>query len=141
VYHFSLFFINQSNAHITATGLTFSLKSLFLYCNLFFNLTASQRPISLYSDPDAEYLAFPTIYCGQKRVDNKERSVPVHYSDIVKWELRSVDRRVAQSVPNIFFKLKKIQLTRWADQVVLSWQRRLFYAFPSKLENFAEYGK
>ncbi|CAC5391307.1 unnamed protein product [Mytilus coruscus] len=65
-----------------------------------------QRPISLYSDPDAEYLSFPTIFCGQRRPDNKERSVSVHYTDIVKWELRSMDRRVAQSVPNIFFKLK-----------------------------------
>ena len=23
-----------------------------------------QHPLSLYSDPDAEYLAFPTIFCG-----------------------------------------------------------------------------
>ena len=82
-----------------------------------------QRPISLYSDPDAEYLAFPRIYCGQKRVDNKERSVPVHYSDIVKWELRSVDRRVAQSVPNIFFKLKKIQLKNISDKANLALRR------------------
>ncbi|VDI23871.1 Hypothetical predicted protein [Mytilus galloprovincialis] len=32
-----------------------------------------QRPISLYSDPDAEYLSFPTIFCGQRRPDNKDR--------------------------------------------------------------------
>ncbi|VDI82040.1 Hypothetical predicted protein [Mytilus galloprovincialis] len=66
-----------------------------------------QRPISLYSDPDAEYLSFPTIFCGQRRPDNKDRSVSVHYTDIVKWELRSMDRRVAQSVPNIFFQVKE----------------------------------
>ncbi|VDI56073.1 Hypothetical predicted protein [Mytilus galloprovincialis] len=43
-----------------------------------------QRPISLYSDPDAEYLSFPTIFCGQRRPDNKDRSVSVHYTDIVQ---------------------------------------------------------
>lgn len=69
-----------------------------------------QHAISLYSDPDAEYLAFPSIFCGKSRPDNKDRHVPVQYTDIVKWELRSVDRRAAQSVPNLFFKLKKIQL-------------------------------
>ncbi|CAC5400691.1 unnamed protein product [Mytilus coruscus] len=82
-----------------------------------------QRPISLYSDPDAEYLSFPTIFCGQRRPDNKERSVSVHYTDIVKWELRSMDRRVAQSVPNIFFKLKKIQLKNISDKVNLALRR------------------
>ncbi|CAC5416667.1 unnamed protein product [Mytilus coruscus] len=66
-----------------------------------------QRPISLYSDPDAEYLSFPTIFCGQRRPDNKERSVSVHYTDIVKWELRSMDRRVAQSVPKTYFQVKE----------------------------------
>ncbi|XP_071176458.1 uncharacterized protein [Mytilus edulis] len=82
-----------------------------------------QRPISLYSDPDAEYLSFPTIFCGQRRPDNKERSVSVHYTDIVKWELRSMDRRVEQSVPNIFFKLKKIQLKNISDKVNLALRR------------------
>ncbi|CAC5394741.1 unnamed protein product [Mytilus coruscus] len=82
-----------------------------------------QRPISLYSDPDAEYLSFPTIFCGQRRPDNKDRSVSVHYTDIVKWELRSMDRRVAQSIPNIFFKLKKIQLKNISDKVNLALRR------------------
>ncbi|XP_063442198.1 uncharacterized protein LOC134722507 [Mytilus trossulus] len=82
-----------------------------------------QRPISLYSDPDAEYLSFPTIFCGQRRPDNKDRSVSVHFTDIVKWELRSMDRRVAQSVPNIFFKLKKIQLKNISDKVNLALRR------------------
>ncbi|XP_033725385.1 uncharacterized protein LOC117315345 [Pecten maximus] len=67
----------------------------------------NQRPLSLYEDKDAEYLCFPSIFCGQKRKENSERQIPVHYSDIAKWELRSVDRRAAHSVPNIFFKLKK----------------------------------
>ena len=62
-----------------------------------------QHPLSLYQDKDAEYLCFPTIFCGQTPPSRDERLVPVHYSDIVKWELRSVDRRAAQSVPNNIF--------------------------------------
>jgi hypothetical protein len=41
----------------------------------------------------------------------------------VKWELRSVDRRAAQSVPNLFFKLKKIQLKNISDKVHLALRR------------------
>ncbi|XP_062614791.1 uncharacterized protein LOC134276564 [Saccostrea cucullata] len=83
----------------------------------------NQKPISLFTDKDAEYLCFPTIFCGQRRVENEEREVPVHYSDIAKWELRSVDRRAAQSVPNIFFKLKKIQIKQVSDKVNLALRR------------------
>ena len=81
-----------------------------------------QHPLSLYHDVDAEYLCFPTIFCGQRR-PSKERTVQVHYSDIVKWELRSVDRRAAQSVPNIFFKHKKLQMKQISDKVNLAVRR------------------
>ena len=76
-----------------------------------------QHPLSLYQDKDAEYLCFPTIFCGQRRPENAERLVSVHYTDVVKWELRHLDRRAAQSVPNIFFKLKKIQMKQISDTV------------------------
>ena len=82
-----------------------------------------QHPLSLYHDVDAEYLCFPTIFCGQKRPTKEERTIPVHYSDIVKWELRSVDRRAAQSVPNIFFKHKKLQMKQISDKVNLAVRR------------------
>ena len=77
----------------------------------------------LYQDPDAEYLAFPSIFCGQKSTDNAVRTVPIHYSDIVKWELRNVDRRVANNVPNIFFKMKKLQMKQVSDKVNLALRR------------------
>ncbi|XP_061196513.1 uncharacterized protein LOC133204782 [Saccostrea echinata] len=83
----------------------------------------NQKPISLFTDKDAEYLCFPTIFCGHRRTESEERVVPVHYSDIAKWELRSVDRRAAQSVPNIFFKLKKIQIKQVSDKVNLALRR------------------
>ena len=81
------------------------------------------HPLSLYQDKDAEYLCFPTIFCGQTPPSRDERLVPVHYSDIVKWELRSVDRRAAQSVPNIFFKHKKLQMKQISDKVNLAVRR------------------
>ena len=66
----------------------------------------NNKPLDLFIDKDCEYLSFLTIFCGERRVDNKGRLVPVHYSTVCKWEMRSWDRRVAQSVPNIFYKLK-----------------------------------
>ena len=61
-----------------------------------------QQPVGVFSDPDAEYLLFPTIFCGQGRVPETARKVKVSYGDICKWELRSENRRVAMCVPNIF---------------------------------------
>ena len=37
-----------------------------------------QRPLSIYQDVDSEYLCFPTIFCGQRRLQNAERPVPVN---------------------------------------------------------------
>jgi hypothetical protein len=53
----------------------------------------------------------PTIYCGKRQADNSERW---------EWELRSRDRRVAQSVPNIFYKLKKLQIRQIQGSASLS---------------------
>lgn len=60
--------------------------------------------------------SFPTIFFfGKQRAPSKEREVSVSYSTICKWELRSKDRRVAESVPNIFYKLKKLQIKQIQD--------------------------
>ena len=85
-----------------------------------------QRPLSIYQDTDSEFLCFPTIYCGQRRIENSDRLIPVSYSDIAKWELRSSDRRAANSVPNIFFKMKKIQMKQLNDKVNLAFRRGQF---------------
>ena len=55
-------------------------------------------------------MAYPNIFLGQKRPDNTQRMVDVHYSDICKSELRYADRRAAMCVENIFFKAKKLQM-------------------------------
>ena len=78
------------------------------------------RPLGIFTDKDSEFLSFPTIYCGKRQADNNERLVPVHYSTMCKWELRSKDRRVAQSVPNIFYKLKKLQIRQIQGSASLS---------------------
>ena len=66
------------------------------------------KPLGIFMEKDSEFLSSPTIYCGKTRADNKEGTTSVQYSTICKWKLR--DRRVAQSVPNIFYKLKKLQI-------------------------------
>ena len=71
-------------------------------------------------DKDSEYLSFPTIFCGKRRATNNERKVPVSYSTICKWELRCQDRRAATSVPNIFYKLKKLQIKQIQDSACIS---------------------
>ena len=80
----------------------------------------NSTPLGLFQDIYSEYLAFPSIYCGQPRLDNASRAVPVHYSTICKWELRNVDRRVAMNIPNIFFKLKRLQIKQIRDKVTLA---------------------
>ena len=70
-----------------------------------------------------EYLAFPSIFCGQTHPTNTEREIPVHYSDICKYELRCVDRRAASNVANLFFKLKKLQTKQVLDKVTLAVRR------------------
>ena len=84
-----------------------------------------QTPLSLFQDKDAEYLSFPSIYCGERmkfeHVTNKNDKL--HYSDLCKWELRAEDRRAAQSVPNLFFKAKKLQIQQVAQKGTLSMKR------------------
>ena len=78
------------------------------------------KPLGIFLDKDSEYLSFPSIFCGKRRPDNNERKVPVSYSTIAKWELRSQDRRAAMSVPNIFYKLKKLQIKQIQDSACIS---------------------
>lgn len=62
----------------------------------------SNHPISVFKDQYCEELAYPGIFCGEVRGDNKDRSAPVYYSDSCKSELRRSDRSVAKCIENIF---------------------------------------
>ena len=85
-----------------------------------FALAEGNKPLGLFMDKDSEFLSFPTIFCGRRRPTNKERKVPVSYSTVAKWELRCQDRRAPQSVPNIFYKLKKLQIKQVQDTACIS---------------------
>ncbi|XP_062579577.1 uncharacterized protein LOC134241554 [Saccostrea cucullata] len=77
-------------------------------------------PVSIFMEKDSEELAFPAIFCGRRRPSNTERPVRVTYGEIVKSELRNVDRRAARSVENLFFKTKKIQMKTLIDQTQIA---------------------
>ena len=41
------------------------------------------RPLSIFRDQYSEELAYPGIFLGQKRPDDKERLTSIYYSDIL----------------------------------------------------------
>ena len=94
-----------------------------------------ERVINLYAflkiRQYCEELAYPNIFCGQRRADNSERFVPVHYSDICKSELRRTDRRAAKCVENIFFKTKKLQMkiNNYNTSCILAWRANMDIQF------------
>ncbi len=65
------------------------------------------KPLSVFRDQFSEELAYPGMFLGQKRPNEKERQKSVFYSEICKSELRRSDRRAAMCIENIFFKTKK----------------------------------
>ena len=77
-------------------------------------------PVCVFKDKYAEKLAYPNIYCGQSRPDNKLRKVPVYHSEICKSELRHQDRRDAQDPDNPLFKTKKLQMKMMLDKVPIA---------------------
>ena len=82
-----------------------------------------QHPLNLFQDADAEYLSFPTIYCGERRRLTTTNGNDIHYAELCKWELRNVDRRVANNIPNLFFKAKKLQIKQVAEKGSLAMRR------------------
>ena len=114
---------DDSFAHRPTGNLDTCLQSVdFREFNQILSVAPGEKnsPIGLYQDFHSEVLSFPTIFCGKKRAENSERVVPLHYSDVCKWELRNVDRRVAMCIPNIFFKLKRLQIKQIQDKVSLA---------------------
>ena len=75
-----------------------------------------KRPV--FHDPLAEYLAFPTIYCG--KTYPVKRDHPIQQRHIFKYELQSVDTKVASNIPNIIWKGKHKQIKQIKDKVSLA---------------------
>ena len=80
-------------------------------------------PLSIFRDKYSEELAYPGIFVGQKRPENDNRLVDVHYSDICKSELRQSDRRAAMCIENIFFKTKKIANEDSCGEITSSFEK------------------
>ena len=70
----------------------------------------------IFHEPLAEYICFPSIFCGQKCPSNNERVYPVQIHELFKYELHSADTRVASNIPNIFWKVKHKQIKQIADR-------------------------
>ena len=83
----------------------------------------NNSPLSVFIDKDIEELAFIDIFCGQSREQDQPRKVSVHYTDIVKSELRRSDRRSAGNVDNIFFKTQKVQMKHLLDKTQLAMRK------------------
>ena len=73
------------------------------------------RPVSIFLASNSEELSYPNIFGGQARAQS--HPVKIHYSNIVKSELRRSDRRVETCIDNLFFKLKKCQMQTVTSKV------------------------
>ena len=79
-----------------------------------------QRPI--FTDCDTEYLCFPTIFCGERRSPNPHHKL--NKTEIYKYELRSIDQRVANNIPNLFWKTKAKQINQMKQKVSFALRRK-----------------
>ncbi|CAC5385253.1 unnamed protein product [Mytilus coruscus] len=50
----------------------------------------NNQPISIFTEKTAKEQAYPGIFCGQARIPNDQRTVPVSYGEKVKSELRDL---------------------------------------------------
>ena len=92
---------------LTPTDFVDDTERLYIY-----NVAPGEEstPLSIFRDQYSEELAYPGIFLGQTRPEERQRLTPVHYSEICKSELRRSDRRSAMCIENIFFKTKKLQM-------------------------------
>ena len=91
--------------------------------NKILTLAPGEGKIPVFKDPLAEYLVFPTKFCGQTRPSNSERKRNVHTSDIFKAELKHKDKRVCLDPANIFWKAKHLQIQKFTSKVTLALRR------------------
>ena len=111
--------VNESSINEATAPSTNTLLDDISTVSIIFAPGEGKRPV--FHNPFAEYLAFPTIYCGKVRTDDRPRRI--QQRDIFKYELRSVDTRVASHIPNIFWKAKHKQIKQIMDKVTLAVRR------------------
>ncbi len=86
-------------------------------------IAPGEGQIPVFREPNAEYLSFPTIFCGKTRPKNTERHRKVHTSSIFKAEMRNADLRVATNIQNIFWKAKHMQVKHVTEKFTLALRR------------------
>ena len=112
---------SQTDVEVNAPSINTLLDDLHVDSNnmsLTFTPGEGKRPI--FHEHLAEYICFPSIFCGQKHPSNNERAYPVQICELFKYELHSADTRVASNIPNIFCKAKHKQIKQIADKVSLA---------------------
>ena len=67
-------------------------EDYFDVSNKILTLAPGEGKIPVFIDPLAEYLVFPTKFCGQTRPSNSECRLDVHTSDIFKAELKHKEK-------------------------------------------------
>ena len=91
--------------------------------NKILTMAPGEGKIPVFKEPLAEYLVFPTKFCGKTRTSNSDRKRYVHTSDIFKAELKHKDKRVWSDPANIFWKAKHLQIQKFASKVTLALRR------------------
>ena len=84
----------------------------------------NSKPVSIFTDTYSEELCFYEIFIGTGRKTNLEREVPVNNNDIVKSEIQNTDRRVAQNIPNLFYKLRKAQIKHVSGKAMVAMRKK-----------------
>ena len=90
---------NDTNEALTSPSTDTMLDDI---SNMAITFAPGEGKKPVFHDPLAESMAFPTIHFGRTHPENKDRIHPIQQRDIFKYELWSVDTRVASDIPNIF---------------------------------------
>ena len=86
--------------------------------------TSGQQPLSIFTDQNSEELTYPELFCGEARVDNSRRRIPVSYSTIAQAELKSSDRRWARHEENLFWKATKLKISSLFEKLNVVTRKR-----------------
>ena len=86
-------------------------------------LAPGEGKIPVFKEPRAEYLCFPTLFCGMTRPSNQQRKRHVTTAELFKAEAKHSDPRVSMNIPNLFWKAKHLQVQQIANKVTLALRR------------------
>ena len=98
---------SDTDEEVNATSINIMLADLHVdNNNMSLTFAPGEGKWPIFHEPHAEYICFPSIFCGQMCPSNNERAYPVQIRELFKYELRSADTRVASNIHHIFWKVK-----------------------------------